>query len=84
MAPVLSVAEVVADQHLQARNTFMTAHHADKGEFRQLAPVLAGGERQQPVYQVKPAGETDTDVVLAAADFSGDEIAQLRSAGCVE
>ncbi len=40
--------------------------------------------RQQPVYQVKPAGETDTDVVLAAAGFAGDEIAQLRSAGCVE
>jgi alpha-methylacyl-CoA racemase len=84
MAPVLNVAEVVADEHLQARSTFMTARHAEKGEFRQLAPVLAGGERQQPVYQVKPAGETDTDAVLAAAGFAGDEIAQLRSAGCVE
>ncbi len=84
MAPVLSVAEVVEDQHLAARNTFMTARHPEKGEFRQLAPVLAGGDRQQPVYQLKPAGQTDTDEVLAAAGFEQQDIARLRSEGWVE
>ena len=84
MAPVLSVAEVVEDQHLLSRNTFMTARHPEKGEFQQLAPVLAGGEREQPVYQLKPAGGTDTDDVLLGAGFSEQELQALRSGGSVE
>lgn len=84
MAPVLSIAEVVEDAHLNARNTFMTAKHPEKGEFRQLAPVLAGGEREQPLYELPPAGTTDTDAVLAEAGFAGEDIAQLREAGSVE
>lgn len=84
MAPVLSVAEVVEDPHLNSRHTFMTAKHPEKGEFRQLAPVLAGGEREQAVYELPPAGSTDTDAVLAEAGFAEDEISQLRGEGSVE
>ena len=84
MAPVLSIAEVVEDEHLRSRNTFMLARHPEKGDFRQLAPALAGGEREQPVHVLKPAGTTDTDEVLQAAGFSDDAIAQLRQSGGVE
>lgn len=84
MAPVLDIAEVVDDPHLQARNTFMTARHPEKGVFRQLAPVLAGGDREQAEYQLKPAGTTDTDEVLAAAGYSDTAIEQLRAEGSIE
>ena len=84
MAPVLSVAEVVQDPHLLARDTFMLARHPEQGEFRQLGPVLAGGERGQPVHEVKPAGVTDTDEVLRGAGVSDADIERWRASGAIE
>lgn len=84
VAPVLSIAEVVEDKHLQARNTYMKANHPSEGEFTQLAPVLAGCERDQPVHQVQAAGVTNTDEVLKAAGFSDEDIARLKASGGVE
>jgi len=84
VAPVLSIPEVVRNDHLRVRNTFTTAHHPDKGDFEQLSPVLAGAERVQPVHQVPPQGATDTDAVLGAAGLSADEIARLKDCGAVE
>jgi alpha-methylacyl-CoA racemase len=83
-APVLSIAEVTANAHLRARQTFMNARHAEKGAFEQLGPILAGGERSQPEHQVRPAGETDTDTVFARAGFSGDEITRSKPAAALE
>jgi alpha-methylacyl-CoA racemase len=84
MAPVLSVAEVVENEHLLARNTFMKAVHPEKGEFRQLAPILAGCDRNHPTYHLKPAGSTDTREVLAKAGLSSSEIQRLFDGGVVE
>ncbi|MCB1695590.1 MAG: CoA transferase [Pseudomonadales bacterium] len=84
VAPVLTIAEVVKDRHLQSRDTFMTARHPTEGEFSQLAPVLAGCERRQPIHQVQAPGETDTDEVLRTAGFSETEIASLKESGSVE
>ncbi|QDX81203.1 carnitine dehydratase [Denitratisoma sp. DHT3] len=84
VAPVLSIAEVTADAHLRSRHCFMRANHPERGGFEQLGPVLAGGERDQPVHQVSPAGATDTDEVLSAGGFSAEEIAALRQSGSVE
>lgn len=84
VAPVLDIAEVVEDPHLRSRGAFMRAHHPDRGIFEQLAPVLAGGVRSQPLHEVRAAGVTDTDDVLATAGFSADEIASLRLAGSIE
>lgn len=84
VAPVLSIAEVAANPHLRARQSFMHANHAERGRFEQLGPVLAGGERAQPEHQVHPAGATDTDAVLGAAGFSAAEIADLHRCGAIE
>jgi len=46
--------------------------------------VLAGGERQQPEHQVRPAGTTNTEAVLSEAGFSAGEIEDLRRSGAVE
>lgn len=84
MAPVLSIAEVVADPHYQARASFMKARHPDRGEFSQLAPVLAGCERQQSLFDTPAAGATDSEAVFSAAGFSDTEIQNLRQAGVLE
>lgn len=84
VAPVLSIAEVVEDKHLQSRNTFMKANDPSEGEFMQLAPILAGCERHQAVQLVQAWGETNTDVVLEAAGFSEEEITRLKDSGGVE
>lgn len=84
VAPVLTIAEIVEDRHLQSRDTFMRACHPTEGEFTQLAPVLAGCERRQPMHQLQAPGETDTVEVLRAAGFSETEIASLKDSGGVE
>ncbi|MEI2790217.1 MAG: hypothetical protein V9E93_15225 [Steroidobacteraceae bacterium] len=62
----------------------MTANHPKHGNFEQLAPCLAGGEREQPTFDLPPAGHLDTDSVLGGAGFSADEIRRLRSSGSVQ
>jgi alpha-methylacyl-CoA racemase len=84
VAPVLSIPEVVANDHLRVRKTFAIAHHPDKGDFEQLSAVLAGGDRVHPTHQVPPQGATDVDAVLGAAGFNADEIAHLKDCGAVE
>lgn len=84
VAPVLEIAEVARDAHLRSRDAFMQARHPERGPFEQLAPVLAGGERQQPEHQVHAPGSTDTESVLTRSGFAADEIASLKAAGVVE
>jgi alpha-methylacyl-CoA racemase len=84
VAPVLSIAEVVEDEHLASRNSFMKAVHPTEGEFSQLAPILAGCERNQAAHQVQAAGLTNTDEVLQAAGFSEEDITRLKNSGGVE
>lgn len=45
VAPVLTIAELVADPHLVARGVFTTAVHPEHGEFRQVAPLVPGSRR---------------------------------------
>lgn len=84
VAPVLSVPEVCADAHLRARGDFATAVHPERGEFEQLAPVLAGSPRDARPHVVQPPAHTDTDEILRAAALSAAEIASLRAEGCIE
>lgn len=82
--PVLDIPELTQSEHFAARNTFVKAHHAEHGDFRQLGPVLAGNSRRVPVHEVAASGVTATDEVLSAAGFSAEELAQLHEAGIVE
>ncbi len=84
VAPVLGIAEVTADPHLRARRSFMRARHPEQGDFEQLAPVLAGAEREQPLHRLPPATATDTEAVLRTLGFSAAEIGQLLQGGSVQ
>ena len=84
VAPVYDLPEVVADPHLAARGLFMEAESAEHGRFRQVAPLLAGGLRPQPLHRVRDTDGTDTDRLLREASLSDREIAALRAEGAVE
>jgi alpha-methylacyl-CoA racemase len=82
VAPVNTVPELCADPHFAERGAWLEAEDPERGRFRQLAPMLAGGERAQPLHRVRRG--TDTDAVLAAGGFAEAEIRALRDAGAVE
>jgi alpha-methylacyl-CoA racemase len=82
VAPVNTVPELCADPHFASRGAFTAAEDPERGRFQQLAPMLAGGVREQPVHRVRKG--TDTDEVLSAAGFAAAEIRALREAGAVE
>ncbi len=81
VAPVLDVAEVVEHPQLNARHDFVTAEHAEHGQFRQTAPVLAGQPPLAEPVALRDQTQTDTDAVLGAAGFTAEEIARLRAEG---
>ena len=84
IAPVLSVAEVCSDPHLRARQYFTSALHPQRGEFEQLAALLAGSARDTPQHVVAAPEHTDTNEILRAAALSEAEITRLRDEGCIE
>ena len=84
VAPVYSIPELVEDPQFASRNAFVEAEHPERGPFRQLGPVLAGGEREQSLHRVRPSDETDSDELLRAAGMSEPEIERLRCDGVVE
>jgi len=84
VAPVLDIAEVAADPHLRSQAAFMTARHPTHGRFEQLAPSLAGADRNLPAFDLPATGHLDTDAVLGQAGFSVDEIQQLRNSESIQ
>jgi alpha-methylacyl-CoA racemase len=84
VAPVHSIPELAEEPHWRERGVFMRAEHPEHGGFDQVAPVLAGGIRRQPLHHVRPADETDTGLLLDWAGFDADEIQALRDQGAVE
>ncbi len=84
VSPVASVPEVVDDPHFAARGTFVDAHDAEHGDFRQLGRVLAGMDRA-PARRSRsaPATVTDTDELLRGAGFDETEVAALLDEGAV-
>jgi len=87
VTPVLSVAELVEDEHFSARHAFVEAAAPDTGggarRFRQVGPVFAGMTRPtEPVATTDPT-RTDTARLLAAAGFDEGRIEAMRQRGAL-
>jgi alpha-methylacyl-CoA racemase len=83
VAPVYSIPELVDDPHFESRGIFMQAECEEHGAFKQVGPVLAGGDRDQPTHHVRSQETTDTDELLRDAGLTEAEIAKLRADGVV-
>ncbi len=84
VAPVHTIPELAAEPHWRERGVFMRAEHPEHGRFDQMAPVLAGGLREQPLHRVSPADKTDSDEVFGELGIAADAIEKLRAEGAVE
>jgi len=86
VAPVQTIAEVARDPQFAERGAFGEAHHASRGRFRQLQPLLAGqpqgGEAVQ-VNEVDEASRSHTALLLREAGLEPDEIEALAREGVV-
>lgn len=84
VAPVLSIPEVVSDPHWRARGVFMEAVHSERGVFEQVAPILAGGRRDQPRHEVRVGDGTESRALLSDAGLDVAEIETLLEEGAIE
>jgi alpha-methylacyl-CoA racemase len=82
VAPVLEVSEVVDDPQYTARRVVGVAAHPTRGEFRQLAPLLAGMDRTARSELPDP-GVTDTEHLLKEAGVDGETVAGWVARGVV-
>ena len=84
VAPVLSVAEVSENEHLQARGSFNQASYPGVDDFSQLAPILAGTEKHTETVDLPAGNITNTEQILAAAGYEVADIATLIENGIIE
>jgi alpha-methylacyl-CoA racemase len=84
VAPIYTIPELVDDPHFAQRGVFMQAEDSEHGRFRQVAPILAGGVRDQPEWKVRPADESDAQTLLEGVGYSAAEIEEMRHAGAVQ
>ncbi len=83
VAPVLTIAEVAADDQYAARGAVVDATHPTEGTFRQVGPVLAGQPGAGEAVTVPDWAETSTVEILTAAGYSEDELEALLTEGVI-
>jgi alpha-methylacyl-CoA racemase len=83
VAPVLDVSEVVADPQFSARGVVGVASHPERGDVRQLAPLLAGMPRPDGVVALPDPGHSDTEHLLKEAGVDGAMVARWVARGVV-
>jgi alpha-methylacyl-CoA racemase len=83
VTPVLSIAEVTADVHLNARDVFSQIDGPDGNDRRQVAPVIAGALRGDR-YEAVDQKHTDTAELLATTGLDSADIEALIKEGAIE
>jgi len=84
VAPVNTVADIVADPHVQARGAVVTVDDPDAGPIRMVAPVAHLSETPAGIRWAGPALGAHTDEVLREwCAVTDDELATLRSRGAI-
>lgn len=82
-APVYQLDEVVADPQIKHLGTFYTLDHPQHGPVPAVhSPIWSDGERTGADLPPPMLGENTTEI-LREAEFTDDEIAQLRGAGII-
>jgi len=83
VSPVYSIEELVKDKHFAARGAFSEVVHANRGAFQQVAPVLAGMDRDGEPFEARDASSSDASEVLAEAGLSKTRIEDLKAFGII-
>ncbi|MCZ7527946.1 MAG: CoA transferase [Acidimicrobiia bacterium] len=83
VSPVNTIAEVVDDRQLGARDVFVAVNHPEHGRFRQVGPIVPGAARLREAVPVPGPGATDVGAVLAEVGITGEALEALRREGIV-
>ncbi|MCP5065779.1 MAG: CoA transferase [bacterium] len=76
-APVLEVAEAVADPQAEAFGSFPTVEHPEFGDFKTIAPPLRMSGTPLTGTSLAPALGADTAAILSDADVDDETIALI-------
>jgi crotonobetainyl-CoA:carnitine CoA-transferase CaiB-like acyl-CoA transferase len=84
-APVLSMGEVIEDQHIKERNAFIDRNHPTAGPTKLLAPWIHMSKTPASIRDDSPAIGQHTDNVLGGVlGLSAAELSALRAEGVVK
>jgi len=84
-APVLSMGEVIEDQHIKERKAFLDVDHPTAGPVKLLAPWIHMSQTPTSIRSQSPAIGQHTDEVLGKIlGLGGAELNKLRSDGVVK
>ncbi len=82
--PVLSIAEVVEDEHIKARSAFVEVEHPQAGTLTLLRPwIRFGDELPQIEHAGAAVGEHNAVVYKELFGFDEEKLRELRAAGAI-
>jgi crotonobetainyl-CoA:carnitine CoA-transferase CaiB-like acyl-CoA transferase len=84
VAPVNTVADIVADPHVQARGDVVIVDDPDAGPIRMVAPMARLSETPAQIRWAGPwLGAHTDDVLREWCDLTADDITALRGEGAI-
>ena len=83
-APVLSIREVMEDQHIKERRAFIERDHPTAGRTTLLAPWIHLSKTPTSIHHDAPAIGQHTDEVLGGLGLTTADLADLRAQGVVK
>ncbi len=83
-APVLSIGEVMEDQHIKERRAFIERDHPTAGPTTLLAPWIHLSKTPTSIHHDAPAIGQHTDEVLGALGLTTADLADLRAQGVIK
>lgn len=82
--PVLSIDEVVEDEHIKARGAFVDVEHPQAGQLKMLRPWIQFMEKPTTIEHAGPAvGEHNTEVYRDILGYGDDKIQELKESGAI-
>ena len=84
-APVLSISEVMEDQHIKERRAFIERDHPTAGPTKLLAPWIRLNKTPTSIHDDAPAIGQHTDEVLTGIlGLTSEALRELRAEGVVK
>ncbi|MFE7837321.1 CaiB/BaiF CoA transferase family protein [Streptomyces sp. NPDC057474] len=82
--PVLSIDQILEDEHIVARQAFVDVEHAEAGKLKLLAPWIRFSETPAAIDHAGPAvGEHNDAVYRDLLGYDEATIAELRETGAI-
>ncbi|MGO4145676.1 CaiB/BaiF CoA transferase family protein [Paenarthrobacter sp. YAF11_1] len=82
--PVLTIKEILEDEHIVARKAFVEVEHAEAGQLTLLAPWIRFSDTPSSISHAGPAiGENNYEVYRELLGYDADKVDKLREVGAI-